>query len=80
MKLSEDCMTAFQEHLTLTSSHLPITFTTLVLQVRGELARAPVIRRANGILSPIQSAAWQFSKPVGNFNVPPQMLKAINKV
>ena len=36
MKLSEDCMTAFQEHLTLTSSHLPITFTTLVLQVRGD--------------------------------------------
>jgi cullin 2 len=57
MKLSEDCMASFQEHLSLSSSSLPLAFTTLVLQ----------------------SAAWPFSKPTGNFNVPPQMLSVIEK-
>ena len=33
MKLSEDCMTSFQEHLSLSSSSLPLAFSTLVLQV-----------------------------------------------
>lgn len=33
VKLSEDCMAAFQEHLTTSSTHLPFTFSTLVLQV-----------------------------------------------
>ncbi|CAI8030240.1 Cullin-1 [Geodia barretti] len=57
MKLSEDCMASFQEHLSISSSSLPLAFTTLVLQ----------------------SAAWPFSKPTGNFNVPPQMLSVIEK-
>ena len=36
MRLSEDCMAAFQDHLHLSCTLLPLTFSTLVLQVRRE--------------------------------------------
>ena len=39
MRLSEDCMSAFQDHLHLSCTLLPLTFSTLVLQVRREGGR-----------------------------------------